>query len=76
MASHVGVSHSSVGRIWAFNGLKPRRVKIFKLSHDKRFIEKLEDIVVLYLSPPEHAMVLSCDEKSRPLELHVVEMSH
>lgn len=64
MASHAGVSPSSVGRIWAFHGLKPHRVKTFKLSNDKRFIEKLEDIVGLYLSPPEHALVLSCDEKS------------
>jgi transposase len=65
MAREVGVSPSSVGRIWAAHGLKPHRVKTFKLSNDKRFAEKLEDIVGLYLSPPEHAMVFSCDEKSQ-----------
>jgi len=65
MAKAGGVSPSSVGRIWAANGLKPHRVKSFKLSNDKRFEEKLEDIVGLYVSPPEHAIVLSCDEKSQ-----------
>jgi transposase len=65
MAREVGVSPSSVGRIWAANGLKPHRIKSFKLSNDTRFEEKLEDIVGLYLSPPEHAMVFSCDEKSQ-----------
>ena len=65
MAREAGVSPSSVGRIWAAHGLKPHRVKTFKLSNDKRFAEKLEDIVGLYLSPPEHAMVFSCDEKSQ-----------
>lgn len=65
MARAVGVSPSSVGRIWAAHGLKPHRIKSFKLSNDRRFAEKLEDIVGLYLSPPEHAVVLSCDEKSQ-----------
>lgn len=65
MAREVGTSPSSVGRIWAANGLKPHRTKSFKLSNDTRFEEKLEDIVGLYLSPPEHAMVFSCDEKSQ-----------
>ena len=65
MAKKAGVSPSSVGRIWAANGLKPHRIKTFKLSNDKHFEEKLEDIVGLYLSPPEHAIVLSCDEKSQ-----------
>ena len=65
MARQARVSPSSVGRIWAAHGLKPHRVKTFKLSNDKRFAEKLEDIVGLYLSPPEHAIVLSCDEKSQ-----------
>jgi len=64
MAAAMGVSESTVGRIWAANGLKPHRSSTFKLSNDKRFEEKLEDIVGLYLSPPEHAIVLSCDEKS------------
>lgn len=65
MASETGLSPSSIGRIWAANGLKPHLVKTFKLSNDKQFVEKLEDIVGLYLSPPEHAIVLSCDEKSQ-----------
>lgn len=65
MAKEVGVSPSSVGRVWAAHGLKPHRVKSFKLSNDKNFEEKLENIVGLYLSPPEHAIVLSCDEKSQ-----------
>lgn len=65
MAEAAGVSPSSVGRIWAAHGLKPHRIKTFKLSNDKRFEEKLEDIVALYLSPPEHAIVFSCDEKSQ-----------
>ena len=65
LAREVGVSPSTVGRIWAANGLKPHRIKTFKLSKDKRFEEKLGDIVGLYLSPPEHAIVLSCDEKGQ-----------
>jgi transposase len=65
MAREVGVSPSSVGRIWAAHGLKPHRIKTFKLSNDRCFAEKLEDIVGLYLSPPEHAIVLCCDEKSQ-----------
>jgi transposase len=64
MASAMGVSPSTVGRIWKANGLKPHRASTFKLSNDKHFEEKLEDIVGLYLSPPENAIVLSCDEKS------------
>ena len=65
MAKETGVSPSSVGRVWAAHGLKPHRVKTFKLSNDKNFEEKLENVVELYLSPPEHAIVLSCDEKSQ-----------
>ncbi len=65
MAGAEGVSASTVGRVWREHGLKPHRVKSFKLSNDKRFAEKLDDIVGLYLSPPEHALVLSCDEKSQ-----------
>jgi transposase len=64
MAEKVGVSMSSVGRIWKNHGLKPRRVSTFKLSNDKAFAEKLEAIVGLYVSPPENAIVSSCDEKS------------
>ena len=65
MAEHVGISDSSVGRIWRHHGLKPHRVSSFKLSNDKQFREKLEDVVGLYLSPPDNAMVFSCDEKSQ-----------
>jgi transposase len=65
MARAAGVSASTVGRVWREHGLKPHRVRSFKLSNDKRFAEKLDDIVGLYLSPPEHALVLSCDEKSQ-----------
>jgi transposase len=65
MAKAEGVSASTVGRVWREHGIKPHRVKSFKLSNDKRFVEKLDDIVGLYLDPPEHAIVLSCDEKSQ-----------
>ena len=65
MAKKAGVSPSNVGRIWAAHGLKPHRIKTFKLSNDRNFKEKLEAIVGLYLNPPEHAIVLSCDEKSQ-----------
>jgi len=65
MAEKVGISMSSVGRIWKSHGLKPHRVSTFKLSNDTQFAEKLESIVGLYLSPPENAIVFSCDEKSQ-----------
>ena len=65
MAEKVGISMSSVGRIWKSHGLKPHRMSTFKLSNDNAFAEKLEAIVGLYMSPPENAIVLSCDEKSQ-----------
>jgi len=65
MAKATGLSDSTIGRIWREHGLKPHRVETFKLSNDPLFVEKLQDIVGLYLSPPEHAVVLSCDEKSQ-----------
>ena len=65
MARQMGISESSVGRIWHAHGLKPHRMESFKISNDPDFAEKLEDIVGLYLSPPEHALVLSVDEKSQ-----------
>jgi transposase len=65
MAKAAGVSPSSVGRIWRAHGLKPHRVSTFKLSNDKKFEQKLEDVVGLYLNPPENAIVFSCDEKSQ-----------
>lgn len=65
MAAATGLSDSTVGRIWREHGLKPHRVGTFKLSTDPRFVEKLTDVIGLYLSPPEHAVVLCCDEKSQ-----------
>jgi len=65
MAAAVGLSEASVRRIWNAHGLKPHLVKTFKLSNDPEFAEKLETIVGLYLNPPEHAIVLSADEKSQ-----------
>ncbi|MBN0989923.1 IS630 family transposase, partial [Amphritea pacifica] len=65
MAAELGISAASVSRHWRANGLKPHLERSFKVSRDPKFIEKLEDIVGLYLSPPEHALVLCCDEKSQ-----------
>ncbi len=65
MADATGVSASTIGRIWRSYGLKPHLSTTFKLSNDRRFAEKLEDVVGLYLNPPDHAVVLSCDEKSQ-----------
>ncbi|WP_089723791.1 IS630 family transposase [Candidatus Thiosymbion oneisti] len=65
LAAATGVSASSIRRVWRAHGLKPHRVETFKVSRDPHFIEKLEDIVGLYLNPPEHALVLCCDEKSQ-----------
>jgi transposase len=65
MAKAKGVSPDTVQRIWSARGLKPHRVDTFKLSNDKRFEEKLIDVVGLYLNPPEHAIVLCMDEKSQ-----------
>ena len=65
LARVVGLSHTSVQRIWAAHGLKPHLVKTFKLSNDKRFVEKVHDIVGLYLDPPDKALVFSVDEKSQ-----------
>ena len=64
MAAKVGVSPATVSRVWQAHGLKPHRLRTFKVSRDPQFMEKLEDIVGLYLNPPEHALVLCCDEKS------------
>ena len=64
LAEHLGVSRSMVQRVWKANGLKPHLVKTFKVSNDKNFIEKVTDVVGLYLNPPEHALVLCADEKT------------
>ncbi len=58
MARAQGVSHSTVARIWDAHGLQPHRVETFKLSTDKRFVEKLTDFVGLYINPPQKALVL------------------
>jgi hypothetical protein len=65
MAKASGLSVSSVQRIWRAHGLQPHRVRHFKLSKDPRFIDKLRDVVGLYVDPPAHAIVLSVDEKSQ-----------
>jgi transposase len=65
MAERVGVSVSSVQRIWRAHGLAPHRVRQFKLSNDPAFAAKLRDVVGLYIDPPAHAVVLSVDEKSQ-----------
>jgi hypothetical protein len=65
MAEAVGISVSSVQRIWRAHGLQPHRVRRFKLSNDPQFVAKLRDIVGLYVNPPDHAIVLSIDEKSQ-----------
>ena len=65
MAKAQGVSPATVQRIWDAHNLKPHRVQTFKLSNDERFVEKLTDVVGLYLNPPEKAIVLCVDEKSQ-----------
>jgi transposase len=65
MAKTVGISPSSVRRIWAGQGLQPHRVRSFKISNDPSFADKLKDVVGLYVDPPAHAVVLSIDEKSQ-----------
>lgn len=65
MAAASGLSRSSIQRIWHAHQLKPHRVKTFKLSNDKHFAEKVQDIIGLYLNPPDKALVFSVDEKSQ-----------
>jgi transposase len=65
MAARQGVSKSTVSNIWRSHNLKPHRVKRFKLSRDPHFLEKLTDVVGLYLNPPQQALVLCVDEKSQ-----------
>ena len=65
MAKAVGMSQSAVSRIWRAFGLRPHRADAFKLSTDPNFVEKVRDVVGLYLAPPENAIVLSVDEKSQ-----------
>ena len=65
MASAMGISPSSVGRIWAEAGLKPHLTRTFKVSNDPAFAEKVTDVVGLYMNPPDRALVLCVDEKSQ-----------
>jgi len=65
LADALGVSRSMIHRVWQANGLKPHLVRTFKVSNDPHFVEKLVDVVGLYLAPPDHALVLSVDEKSQ-----------
>jgi transposase len=65
MGAQTGFSHTTIRRIWTAFGLQPHRSETFKLSSDPLFVEKVRDIVGLYLSPPTHALVLSVDEKSQ-----------
>lgn len=65
MGEEMGISHTSVQRIWAEAGLKPHLVRTFKVSNDPNFSEKVKDIVGLYLDPPDKAVVLAVDEKSQ-----------
>ncbi len=65
LARHLGIDISMVSRVWRTHELAPHRVRTFKLSRDKRFVEKLIDVVGLYLRPPEHALVLSVARGAR-----------
>ena len=65
LAKELELSHATVGRIWRAFGLQPHRSETFKLSRDPLFVEKVRDIVGLYLAPPDRALVLSVDEKSQ-----------
>jgi hypothetical protein len=65
MAVATGFSHTTIRRIWTAFGLQPHRSQTFKLSSDPLFVDKVRDIVGLYLSPPNRALVLSVDEKSQ-----------
>lgn len=65
LAKELGTNATMVSRVWRANGLKPHLTRTFKLSNDPHFVEKLVDVVGLYLNPPEHALVLCVDEKSQ-----------
>jgi hypothetical protein len=64
LADTLGIDKSMVQRVWHASGLKPHLSKTFKVSRDKKFVEKVIDVVGLYLNPPEHALVLCADEKT------------
>jgi transposase len=70
LAQHLGVGATTVRRVWRDHGLKPHLSRTFKVSRDPRVEDQLLDVVGLYLNPPEHALVLSRDEKSQIQALH------
>src|SRR5260221_11864704 len=72
LAKAAGISHTSVQRIWRAHGLKPHLGKTFKLSKGKGFVEKVQDVVGLYLDPPDKPSVLPVDEKS---QIHALAVS-
>ena len=65
LAKALDIGATTVGKVWRAHGLKPHLARTFKVSDDPLFVDKLEDVAGLYLTPPEHALVLCCDEKSR-----------
>jgi transposase len=65
MAKEVGVDPSTISRIWRGHGIQPHRIETFKLSSDPQFVEKLHDVVGLYVDPPQRAVVFAFDEKSQ-----------
>ena len=65
LAHELKVSHMTIARVWDAHGLQPHRIRTFKLSSDKRFVQKLNDVIGLYLNPPDKALVLCVDEKSQ-----------
>lgn len=65
MAKHLGMSHTTVGRVWRAFGLKPHRSETFTISRDPMLVEKVRDIVGLYMNPPDNALILCVDEKSQ-----------
>jgi transposase len=74
LAKELGTSFSMVQRVWKANGLKPHLTRTFKLSNDPHFVEKVIDVVGLYLNPPEHALLVSADEKTR-FHMHFIPTS-
>ena len=76
MAKAVGIGHTSVQRIWAEHDLKPHLVSTFKISNDPKFAEKVEDVIGLYLNPPDKALVFSVDEKSQIQALNFLGEDH
>jgi DNA-binding CsgD family transcriptional regulator len=65
MAANQGISKSTVSNLWRSHNIKPHRTKTFKVSRDPKFLQKLTDVVGLYLNPPDKAIVLCVDEKSQ-----------